>query len=235
MSDKKTPSGRMSKNSGSGQASSGGAGESKPTAAAAPRKRGSASSDEAPTGGASNASGLGGQNMTEKTAAGGSRKRGSSSAPTTAPAGSGATSAAADAASTSTATTSAGKGSRSGAGGGAARAGTSKRESLQKTPDSPATGGSHQSDDRDERIRRRAYELWEAEGWPQGREQDHWAQAERELMGLGGGRVTDASSNEDRAGVVAPPAAGGQPGVSDKLGGTPSAARTAGRSRRGKA
>jgi hypothetical protein len=36
-------------------------------------------------------------------------------------------------------------------------------------------------DDLQERIRRRAYELWENEGRPQGREQAHWLQAEREV------------------------------------------------------
>jgi len=30
-------------------------------------------------------------------------------------------------------------------------------------------------------IRRRAYELWEEEGYPQGGHERHWAQAEREL------------------------------------------------------
>lgn len=32
-----------------------------------------------------------------------------------------------------------------------------------------------------ERIRRRAYELWEQEGRPEGRELAHWAQAEHEI------------------------------------------------------
>jgi Protein of unknown function (DUF2934) len=33
------------------------------------------------------------------------------------------------------------------------------------------------------RIERRAYELWEAEGRPQGRELEHWLRAEAELKG----------------------------------------------------
>jgi hypothetical protein len=33
-----------------------------------------------------------------------------------------------------------------------------------------------------ERVRRRAYELWESEGRPAGREHDHWFQAEREVV-----------------------------------------------------
>ncbi len=32
-----------------------------------------------------------------------------------------------------------------------------------------------------ERIRLRAYEIWEREGRPYGRDQEHWAQAEREI------------------------------------------------------
>lgn len=32
-------------------------------------------------------------------------------------------------------------------------------------------------------IRRRAYEMWVAEGRPQGRELDHWTEAEQEILG----------------------------------------------------
>ena len=35
--------------------------------------------------------------------------------------------------------------------------------------------------DKEERIRRRAHELWEREGRPDGREAEHWDVAEREL------------------------------------------------------
>ncbi|SEI17716.1 Protein of unknown function [Rhizobium tibeticum] len=35
---------------------------------------------------------------------------------------------------------------------------------------------------RTERIRRRAYELWEREGSPPGRHDDYWLQAEREIL-----------------------------------------------------
>jgi Protein of unknown function (DUF2934) len=35
--------------------------------------------------------------------------------------------------------------------------------------------------DREQRVRARAYEIWEREGRPRGRDQDHWYQAEREL------------------------------------------------------
>ncbi len=38
-------------------------------------------------------------------------------------------------------------------------------------------------DDVERLIQQRAYELWENEGRPQGREQEHWQQAEREIAG----------------------------------------------------
>jgi hypothetical protein len=42
----------------------------------------------------------------------------------------------------------------------------------------------------DDRIRERAHQLWEAADRPEGREQDFWYQAERELKG-------DAATNPD--------------------------------------
>jgi hypothetical protein len=48
--------------------------------------------------------------------------------------------------------------------------------------------------DRDAQIRARAHEIWEAEGRPEGRDADHWHQAERELgmtdKGASGGPVS---------------------------------------------
>lgn len=35
--------------------------------------------------------------------------------------------------------------------------------------------------DKDERIRLRAYELWQSEGCPQGRQDEHWARAALEI------------------------------------------------------
>ena len=35
--------------------------------------------------------------------------------------------------------------------------------------------------DKEERISRRAYDIWCAEGWPKGRDQEHWEQARREI------------------------------------------------------
>ena len=34
---------------------------------------------------------------------------------------------------------------------------------------------------REDRIRKRAYQLWQQEGSPEGRPDDHWLQAEREI------------------------------------------------------
>ncbi|HEX7006712.1 MAG TPA: DUF2934 domain-containing protein [Alphaproteobacteria bacterium] len=38
------------------------------------------------------------------------------------------------------------------------------------------------TDGRDDEIRKRAHEIWEQEGRPDGRDKDHWDRAERELM-----------------------------------------------------
>ncbi|MGO4637129.1 DUF2934 domain-containing protein [Mesorhizobium sp. 2RAF45] len=40
-------------------------------------------------------------------------------------------------------------------------------------------------DSRDERIKRRAYEIWEREGRPAGRDQEHWDQAVQEIEAEG--------------------------------------------------
>ena len=44
--------------------------------------------------------------------------------------------------------------------------------------------------EKEDRIRRRAYELWEQEGRPQGREWDHWVQAAREVEAEEGGHAS---------------------------------------------
>ena len=36
-------------------------------------------------------------------------------------------------------------------------------------------------DEREDRIRARAHEIWQREGSPKGHENDHWAEAEQEL------------------------------------------------------
>jgi hypothetical protein len=37
----------------------------------------------------------------------------------------------------------------------------------------------------DEAIRRRAYEIWESEGRPDGRDREHWSRAQSEVGGVG--------------------------------------------------
>ena len=37
------------------------------------------------------------------------------------------------------------------------------------------------ADDREDRIRKRAYEMWEGEERPAGRHEDHWHRAQREV------------------------------------------------------
>ena len=51
-------------------------------------------------------------------------------------------------------------------------------EQLRDSSEPLIGGGTDQDRDRRERIRVRAYELWEQEGRPDGREQLHWSQAE---------------------------------------------------------
>jgi hypothetical protein len=50
-----------------------------------------------------------------------------------------------------------------------------------------------------DRIRQRAFELWERDGRPEGRDMDYWFRAEVELAG------------EDASGLETPPAAAGAP------------------------
>lgn len=47
-----------------------------------------------------------------------------------------------------------------------------------------------------ERVRRRAYELWEADGRPEGQELPYWLAAEREVAGL-----SDAGEEDPGAGL----------------------------------
>jgi hypothetical protein len=63
------------------------------------------------------------------------------------------------------------------AAGGAAKA----KPAASKTKVASAGGSRRTGGDLAERIRQRAYEIWEREGRPEGREQAHWEQAEREV------------------------------------------------------
>ncbi|GEP07432.1 hypothetical protein MOX02_54700 [Methylobacterium oxalidis] len=56
-------------------------------------------------------------------------------------------------------------------------------------------------DDREERIRARAYEIWEREGSPAGHEMDHWVEAEQELDAQNTGAGSALSHDEDKRGI----------------------------------
>jgi len=58
--------------------------------------------------------------------------------------------------------------------------GTRPDETVVSVPD--AIAGADESADLTDRIRRRAYEIWESEGSPDGRPDDHWRQAEQEIL-----------------------------------------------------
>ena len=51
------------------------------------------------------------------------------------------------------------------------------------------------ADEREQKIRDRAYRIWQDEGQPEGREQAHWAQAEQE-HGAGDDVATDLADSE---------------------------------------
>jgi hypothetical protein len=52
--------------------------------------------------------------------------------------------------------------------------------------------------DLDQQIRRRAYQIWEEEGRPQGRAQEHWLQAQNEVQALRAAEVRTAGRKEMR-------------------------------------
>jgi hypothetical protein len=60
-----------------------------------------------------------------------------------------------------------------------------------------------------EEIRRRAQEIWEAEGKPEGQQDRHWIQAEQELSGNGGLPQTSSPAHHAATEI---PEAGGQTG-----------------------
>lgn len=67
---------------------------------------------------------------------------------------------------------------------------------MQRSPtraiaDEPGGG----APSRDERIQQRAYEIWEREGRPSGREVEHWQEAEDEIVAEDeGDRAADDAS-----------------------------------------
>ena len=61
----------------------------------------------------------------------------------------------------------------------------------------------------EQQIRQRAYEIWEQEGRPGGREDEHWAQARREIEAEGLAPAATAEAPEDSSSTVTAPDGGG--------------------------
>jgi hypothetical protein len=59
----------------------------------------------------------------------------------------------------------------------------------------------------DERIRRRAYEIWEESGRPEGMESQHWEQAAREIAASAVGQSSNEASDDTAATPQKPQAA----------------------------
>ena len=60
----------------------------------------------------------------------------------------------------------------------------------------------------EERIRRRAHEIWEREGRPEGRHEEHWARARREVEAEEGGSPPGAAGSDASPTDTAPGSAG---------------------------
>ena len=61
----------------------------------------------------------------------------------------------------------------------------------------------------EQHIRQRAYEIWEQAGRPDGREDEHWALALREIEAEGLAPAATAEAPEDPSSTVAAPDGGG--------------------------
>lgn len=61
----------------------------------------------------------------------------------------------------------------------------------------------------EQHIRQRAYEIWEQAGRPDGREDEHWAQALREIGAEGLAPPTTAEAPEGSSSTVTVPDGGG--------------------------
>lgn len=76
--------------------------------------------------------------------------------------------------------------------------------------------------DHQERIKQRAHEIWESEGRPEGRDADHWSQAEQELNSQTG--EGDQTGGGDQSSGVQP--GGGQEGGSGQESGSGQAGKS---------
>ena len=86
-------------------------------------------------------------------------------------------------------------------------------------------------DDRESRIRQRAYRLWEQDGWPTGMEAEHWARAERELFSNGAGAFASAGGEPISEAATQSASAGKRPAVRSKSRAAKSAGATSSRVR----
>jgi hypothetical protein len=57
-----------------------------------------------------------------------------------------------------------------------------ERHELEQAEEADKSRSAGEDPELSERTRLRAYEIWEGEGRPEGRDEHHWRQAERELM-----------------------------------------------------
>src|SRR4051812_47062808 len=62
-----------------------------------------------------------------------------------------------------------------------------------------------------ERIRRRAHEIWEREGRPDGRHAEHWAEASQEIEAEGGEAPPPTPASSDDSPTVTAPGGGATP------------------------
>lgn len=58
--------------------------------------------------------------------------------------------------------------------------------------------------EREDRIRQRAHQLWEEQGRPEGRHDEHWSQASSEIGDDAGGDSTDGTGDDGGAGGMPP-------------------------------
>ena len=66
------------------------------------------------------------------------------------------------------------------AGGAAAASTGAPRSATKSSSGGKASPSGSNASGRDQRVRDRAYEIWEQEGRPAGREREHWERANRE-------------------------------------------------------
>jgi hypothetical protein len=107
--------------------------------------------------------------------------------------------------------------------------GTKPRQTGKKPASAPSDAPEterHAEPELYDRVQQRAYEIWEREGRPHGRDDEHWQRAEREIRDEVQVAPARPRARKDTSGAVARPEEGGKPGASGELGGTPGAPAT---------